>query len=581
MGKKDLDAGTDIYSFGVMLYEMVVGQVPFSADTPFSIIHDHIYTPLPLPTKVNPKVPEPVQRVLFKALAKDRLDRYDSTEELMTAFKDAWTEAGVPMQGTAIIMRSTMSKDKTRSKQQLTAPEEKTAVQSPARKGSRWVWAGVGLILLLCLVIVGLAIRSRMLKPAAPTAVQIPTQQPVQPALPTNSITPQKNLLDDFEGASLPGSLGWLEYSDATPNRINSCIPTSEVAYGGTHSLLFQFETPSPDGWATCGLYFDSPQDWSAAMGISFRLRSEKAGIPFRVDFYKGNLGALESYTYMGVTPKESVDNWALINVRWNMAPGVEWQANAGQPFETSKARGFAIGYSASDGGPKTGSFWLDDVSLFTAPPPPLGEAPSEQVRIAQEEVAKQPEDPDTHLTLALALWDSQEVRPAIDELNQAINLAGLNNQEFLTKAAEKFVKREAWMPASVAYLRLASIYGKDIPLEIENNFHEAVYKASEQKDAQLNLYFDRAEKIDKPISAVARGRQALFQGNVDAAKKQAAAAESLKPNMPEAKMLNAEIAMKTNNKEEAKKIMLDLASDPKTPEWLRIMAERHLKLIK
>jgi len=109
MGKKDLDASTDIYSFGVMLYEMVVGQVPFSANTPFSIIHDHIYTPLPLPMKVNPSVPESVQRVLLKALAKDRLDRYTSIEELMSAFKEAWTEAGVPMQGTAIVMRSTES----------------------------------------------------------------------------------------------------------------------------------------------------------------------------------------------------------------------------------------------------------------------------------------------------------------------------------------------------------------------------------------------------------------------------------------------------------------------------------------
>jgi len=88
-GVRDLDQGTDIYSFGVLLYEMVVGRVPFNADTPFSIIHDHIYTPLPLPSAVNPNVPEVVERVLLKSLAKDRKDRFETVEQQVIAFRTA------------------------------------------------------------------------------------------------------------------------------------------------------------------------------------------------------------------------------------------------------------------------------------------------------------------------------------------------------------------------------------------------------------------------------------------------------------------------------------------------------------
>jgi serine/threonine protein kinase len=84
LGKKDLDEGTDIYSLGVMLYELVVGKVPFNADTPFSIIHDHIYTPLPMPSKVNPQVSAEVERVLLKALAKERRDRYPDIDSFVT-----------------------------------------------------------------------------------------------------------------------------------------------------------------------------------------------------------------------------------------------------------------------------------------------------------------------------------------------------------------------------------------------------------------------------------------------------------------------------------------------------------------
>ena len=93
LGKKDLDEGTDIYSFGVMLYELTVGKVPFNADTPFSIIHDHIYSPLPIPRHVNPAVSEDVERVLLKALAKDRRDRYKDVPALVDAFQNAWNES--------------------------------------------------------------------------------------------------------------------------------------------------------------------------------------------------------------------------------------------------------------------------------------------------------------------------------------------------------------------------------------------------------------------------------------------------------------------------------------------------------
>ena len=175
MGKKDLDSGTDIYSFAVMLYEMVVGQVPFTADTPFSIIHDHIYTPLPLPMDVNPKVPEPVQRVLLKALAKDRLDRYESVGDMIIAFKQAWEDAGVPMQGTAITMRPGSLKTPTKSQPKtpsVVEPVGKTvAVKSAApKRSSSWMWIGVGLVSVLCVGSALLAVwRNRATLQTPPT----------------------------------------------------------------------------------------------------------------------------------------------------------------------------------------------------------------------------------------------------------------------------------------------------------------------------------------------------------------------------------------------------------------------------
>ena len=88
-GDPDLDVRTDVYSLGVMMYELLVGRVPYQADTPYAVIHDHIYAPLPLPRSIKPDFPEALERVLLKALAKERDDRYASVADLMAAFESA------------------------------------------------------------------------------------------------------------------------------------------------------------------------------------------------------------------------------------------------------------------------------------------------------------------------------------------------------------------------------------------------------------------------------------------------------------------------------------------------------------
>ena len=83
------DARSDIYSLGVMLYEMVTGQVPYEAETPMAVVLKHISAPLPFPREVKPDVPRAVERVILKAMAKNPDDRFQTAGEMVAALDAA------------------------------------------------------------------------------------------------------------------------------------------------------------------------------------------------------------------------------------------------------------------------------------------------------------------------------------------------------------------------------------------------------------------------------------------------------------------------------------------------------------